>query len=309
MSFLFRFFTIVTLLLSSINAFDWATSYPRALYVLNEFDIDEAYLYDEDFITFVETKERRLKKFYKRSMSRGKDKIFPTIQEIISTKNESSLLIYLSMVESGFITTAKSNKKAVGLWQFIPQTAKAYNLTITKLYDERLDIDKSTSSAIEYLQYLHRRFGKWYIAIMAYNCGEGKMSKAIKKANGDDLSLLTSNTLKYLPKETREYIKKILLLAMMGESSPIDNIKIVNIDTNITETNILDELNITQIEEPKYELIKVEITKDANLTEIAKILDITTDELLKINPKPIGDKINIPFEKIYLFYLKYELRE
>ena len=156
MSFLLRVFTIITLLIASLGAFDWQKSYPRALYILNEFDIDESYLYDEGFISFVEKKEKKLKKFYKRSMSRGEDKILPTIREIISSKNQSPLLIYLSMVESGFITTAKSNKKAVGLWQFIPKTAKAYSLIVTKNYDERLDIDKSTSSAIEYLQYLHK---------------------------------------------------------------------------------------------------------------------------------------------------------
>ncbi len=207
------------------------------------------------------------------------------------------------MVESGFISTAKSNKRAVGLWQFIPKTAKAYDLTITKLYDERLDIDKSTTSAIEYLQYLHKRFGKWYIAMMAYNCGEGRMSRAIKKAKSDDLSTLTNSTLKYLPKETRAYIKKILLLAMMGESSESIPPIIEDIEDNATE-----DINLIKKEALIYNLTPVEITKDANLTEIANTLDMSEEDLRKINPKPIGDIIKIPFDKIYLFYLKYELR-
>ncbi len=303
MFFLLRVLTITILLLSHIDAFDWDKSYPRALYILNEFDIDESYLYDDDFILFVEKREKSLKKFYKRSISRGKDMILPTIKEIISTKNESNLLIYLSMVESGFISTAKSNKRAVGLWQFIPKTAKAYDLTITKLYDERLDIDKSTTSAIEYLQYLHKRFGKWYIAMMAYNCGEGRMSRAIKKAKSDDLSTLTNSTLKYLPKETRAYIKKILLLAMMGESSESIPPIIEDIEDNATE-----DINLIKKEALIYNLTPVEITKDANLTEIANTLDMSEEDLRKINPKPIGDIIKIPFDKIYLFYLKYELR-
>ncbi|MFK5976580.1 MAG: lytic transglycosylase domain-containing protein [Sulfurovum sp.] len=306
MFFLLRVLTIIILLLSYIDAFDWEKSYPRALYILNEFDIDESYLYDDDFISFVAKREKSLKKFYKKSMSRGEDTILPTIKEIISTKNESNLLIYLSMVESGFISTAKSNKKAVGLWQFIPKTAKAYNLTITKFYDERLDIDKSTTSAIEYLQYLHKRFGKWYIAMMAYNCGEGRMSKAIKKAKSDDLSLLTNSTLKYLPKETRDYIKKILLLAMMGESSEGTSEPVIIEDI---ENNVTEDINLIKKEALTYNLIPVEITKDANLTKIANIIDMSEEDLHKINPNPLGNSIKIPFDKIYLFYLKYELRK
>ena len=301
MSLFLKFITII-ILSSYSSAFSLEESYPKAIHILNEFDIDESYLYDDEFISFVTHKEKGLERFYNLSIKRGKDEILPTLKEIISTKEASSLLIYLSMVESGFIPTAKSNKKAVGLWQFIPKTARSFNLVVTSLYDERLDIDKSTSSAIEYLQYLHQRFGKWYIAIMAYNCGEGCMSRAIKEANGDDLSLLTSSNPKYLPKETIDYIKKILLLSMIGER---DNI--YETPTKDSKRDILSDLNITKEDKIEYNLIEVEIEKDANLSKIAQIIEIKEEELHKINPTPIEDKLQIPFDKIYLFYLKYEL--
>lgn len=306
MSILLRFLTVITLLITNSSAFDWSSSYPNALFVLNELDVDESYLYDEDFVSFVEKKEIGLKRFYQKSMKRGEDEIVPTIKDIISSKEQSSLLIYLSMVESGFITTAKSNKKALGLWQFIPTTARAYNLIVTSLYDERLDIDKSTSSAIEYLQYLHNRFGKWYLAIMAYNCGEGRVSQAIKEANGDDLSLLTSSSPNYLPKETREYIKKILLVAMMGESGSNEDDIVKSIDTNSSIDIDLD-LNTTKEDELKYNLTQVEIAPDTNLTLLANMIEMKEEDLRRMNPKPIKNKIKIPFQKIYLFYLKYEL--
>jgi len=128
------------------------------------------------------------------------------------------------------------------------------------------------------------------------------MSRAIKEANGDDLSLLTSSNTKYLPKETIDYIKKILLLSMIGER---DNI--YETPTKDSKRDILSDLNITKEDKIEYNLIEVEIEKDANLSKIAQIIEIKEEELHKINPTPIEDKLQIPFDKIYLFYLKYEL--
>ena len=191
--------------------------YPSCSYVFHEFDVDETYLYDEDFISFVTNHEKTMKRFYKNSLQRGKE-VLPTMQGLLVDDGVSDLFIYLSMVESGFSSDAVSPKKAVGLWQFMPATAKDYNLSICNSYDERCDTVSATSAAINYLNKLHKQFGKWYLAAMAYNCGEGCVNKAIKSAGTDDISVLLDNRLKYLPRETREYLKKILLVAMIGEN-------------------------------------------------------------------------------------------
>jgi len=269
------------------------SKYPSYSYVFHEFDVDESYLYDDDFIQFVQTHEKQLKGFYKRSLLRG-EALLPMIQGQLLEDGVSDLFIYLSMIESGFSTDIVSPKKAVGLWQFMPATAKHYNLTVCKSYDERCDAISATRAAIKYLNKLHKQFGKWYLAAMAYNCGEGCVSKAIKKAGSDELSILTNSHLHYLPKETRDYIKKILLVAMIGESSAI------GLDETVESEN---------------GFIQVEVDSSTSIAKIAKLINMDKESLLRLNHAFINGKIpankafytlTIPIEKIYAFYLRYE---
>ena len=292
MYFLYRFLILFTLTTSLLSSSSLENKYPNYSYVFNEFDVDMSYIYDRTFIKFVEKNEQKLKKFYARSLTRGEE-ILPMLQGLLIEDGISDLFIYLSMIESGFSTTIVSPKKAVGLWQFMPETARQYKLTVCNSYDERCDAVSATSAAIRYLNKLHKQFGKWYLAAMAYNCGEGRLARAIKKANSDDLSILTNDQNKFLPKETRDYIRKILLIAMIGESS------IIGFEEEIQSNN---------------GLVKVEVHNSTPLQTIAKIINIDTKKLLKLNtqykngklPKDkIFHKITIPLEKIYAFYLRY----
>jgi len=290
------FFIIV--LFGYVHALELAEKYPSYTYVFNEFDIDEEYIYDTDFHQFVLKNEKGLKRFYKRSLQRGKD-VLPTIQGLLIGEGVSDLFIYLSMVESGLSSTAVSPKKAVGLWQFMPKTAKKYNLVVCNTYDERCDTASATSAAINYLNKLYRQFGKWYLAAMAYNCGEGCMERAIKKAGTDDLHSLIDDKAKYLPRETRDYIKKILLVAMIGENMTLG----LSTSGNDTLEN---------------GLIEVEISSKTSLSDIAKLLNIKVKTLNTLNAHITNDvlseeishyKIMIPIEKVFAFYLRYELKE
>jgi membrane-bound lytic murein transglycosylase D len=282
--------------MGSLYANILTTNYPSYSYVFNEFDIDESYIYNDEFYNFVLKHEKNLKSFYKKSLKRGKE-ILPTMKGLLVGDGVSDLFIYLSMIESGFSTKAISSKKAVGLWQFMPATAKHYNLKVCNDYDERCDTSASTSAAIAYLNKLHRQFGKWYLAAMAYNCGEGCMERAIKKAGTNDLSILTDGKLKFLPKETREYIKKILLVAMIGENSTLDYAPSIN-------------------EETKKIYTKVEVSGGTDLRKVASLLKMDYANLKKLNKKfksniiPNRKKIEtimIPMDKIFAFYLRYEL--
>ncbi len=282
--------------LSTITLFSLTLEdkYPSYSYVFNEFDVDVSYIHDEEFVNFVGERERGLKKFYKRSLSRGEE-LLPMMQGLLMENDVSDLFIYLSMIESGFSTDIVSPKKAVGLWQFMPATARQYNLNVCKNYDERCDPSSATSAAMRYLNKLHKQFGKWYLAAMAYNCGEGCMQRAIKKAGTDDLSILTNNQAKYLPKETRDYIKKILLVAMIGESSILGFDESIENDTG---------------------LIEVEVENSTSISAIAKLIKMDVEKLLSLNtvykngvfPKhKTYHKILIPIEKVYAFYLRYEM--
>jgi membrane-bound lytic murein transglycosylase D len=286
---------VLLFLTSNVFALSLSQKYPSYQYVFHEFDVDDSYLDDAEFISFISKYESRMKRFYKRSLLRGKV-ILPTMQGLLANDGVSDLFIYLSMVESGFSNTAVSPKKAVGLWQFMPATAKHYNLTVCNSYDERCDTVSSTSAAIAYLNKLHKQFGKWYLAVLAYNCGEGCLQRAITKAGSKDLSLLTDEGSKYLPKETRDYIRKILLISMIGENS--------NLDVGRSTNNTLDGV------------IEVEVAKGTLLKHIATLLKLDVELLLKLNRKIKNGivpkekeryKIIIPIEKVFAFYLRYEI--
>lgn len=108
----------------------------------------------------------------------------------------------LPLIESGNNPQAKSKKDALGLWQFIPETASEYNLKKSRL-DERTDVEKSTRAAIDLLKTLYAQFNDWNLVLAAYNWGSGSVNKALKrglKSNNGQINL------SLLPKETRNYL-------------------------------------------------------------------------------------------------------
>jgi membrane-bound lytic murein transglycosylase D len=125
-------------------------------------------------------------------------------------------LFYVAMAESGFQVKAKSYARAVGLWQFIPSTGRIYGLKIDWYIDERRDPIKSTAAASKYLKKLYEEFGDWEIAAAAYNAGEGKVNRAMARYKTDNFWDLTKK--RYLKAETRNYVPKIMALAILGKN-------------------------------------------------------------------------------------------
>ena len=215
-----RFVLSFFFLTLSLFATPVGDTYPSVGYVLSEFEIDPGYAYNDRFTAYVATHERGMKRFYKRSIKEGKWLVSMVRGELLE-EDMSDLFLYISIVESGLHTEIRSSKQAVGLWQFMPKTARGYNLLVCNSEDERCDPVRSTRAAIQHLRHLHQKFGRWYLAVLAYNCGEGRLSRAIAKAGTDDIGVLLDPFAKYLPKETREYLMKILLVAMIGESEVV----------------------------------------------------------------------------------------
>src|SRR6478736_2413490 len=123
-------------------------------------------------------------------------------------------LLSIVFVESGFWPTAVSSAGAVGLWQFMPQTAKAYGLSVARDYDERQSIFQATNAAADHLSDLFARFQSWDLALAAYNLGYGSLSDRLQQYGVDDFWSLAQIP-DALPKETELYVPKVLAVAVL----------------------------------------------------------------------------------------------
>ncbi|KAF7768733.1 membrane-bound lytic murein transglycosylase D [Pseudoalteromonas citrea] len=139
--------------------------------------------------------------------------LFHIIQRI-SQRNMPMELALLPFVESDFRPTVVSAQQAVGAWQLVDATAYHFGVTSDPWYDGRKDVLAATDAALSYLSYLHKRFnGNWLHAIAAYNSGEGRVKKAIKR--NKKLGISTHFWHLTLPKETSEYVPKLLALSYL----------------------------------------------------------------------------------------------
>jgi membrane-bound lytic murein transglycosylase D len=139
-------------------------------------------------------------------------KYFPEMEQILREEKAPLDLIYLSAIESDLIPTIRSPKGALGLWQFMPETAKRYRLTVNKYVDERMHTDKSTRAAVKYLREAKDKFGSWTLAAAAYNMGFARTSKTIAEQR-------TSNYYKiHINQETSRYVFRILAVKAILEN-------------------------------------------------------------------------------------------
>lgn len=173
-------------------------------------------------------------------------------------------LALLPIIESAYNPMANSNREAVGLWQFIPSTGRDFNLHQTGWYDGRRDILASSNAAMDYLTRLHDRFsGDWLLALAAYNAGEGTVSRAIKWNRQRGLPIdywhLT------LPRETQEYVPRLLALSLLVREPQAYGIKLSPV------ANV-----------PYFEV--VELGRPVDLAKVAVDAGIEEAELLGLNP-------------------------
>ncbi|MCI5222277.1 MAG: LysM peptidoglycan-binding domain-containing protein [Candidatus Electrothrix sp. AR4] len=141
----------------------------------------------------------------------------PVIHKELEAADLPRSLGYLAMIESGFNPSAYSHAHAVGLWQFIRSTGKNHGLRIDSWVDERRNPEKATKAAISYLRALFKRFGDWQLAVAAYNAGEGKIERGLKKYKVKSFWELADHN--YLSIETKRYVPK-LIAAILVASNP-----------------------------------------------------------------------------------------
>lgn len=201
------------------------------------------------------------------SIEMASDRGSPYIHYIVEQLEERDMpleLALLPIIESAYNPFAYSPAQAVGLWQFIPSTGRHFNLQQTSWYDGRRDITASTTAALRYLTYLHGLFNDdWLLALAAYNAGEGTVSRAIER--NQKLNLPTDYWNLPLPRETRDYVPKLLALSQMVQNPEAYG------------------LNLSPIaNEPYFEVVALKHRLD--LAKVAEMVNVEEDEIYQLNP-------------------------
>ena len=137
---------------------------------------------------------------------------FPLFEQILDQQGLPLELKYLSIVESALNPTAVSRCGATGLWQFMFNTGRMYNLRVNSYIDERRDPEKATYAACQYFKNMYDIYHDWLLVIASYNCGPANVNKAIVRSGGKTSFWEIS---KYLPRETRGYVPAFIAVTYL----------------------------------------------------------------------------------------------
>jgi len=194
----------------------------------------------------------------------------PHVRRIFTKYGLPQDLVLLPFVESGYNVRAYSWAGAGGMWQFMRGTGRLYGLKSDWWIDERRDPYKATDAAARHLRDLYDRFGDWYLALAAYNAGEGKISRALKQAQCDDFFELTEKNRKLsrrnrLKRETRHYVPKFIAISKIFQ----------NLDTLGFEPVSWDK---------EEEVVTVEVPGGTDLLALARAGGMTWNQFHDYNP-------------------------
>ena len=185
------------------------------------------------------------------------------IVEAVEKRGLPMELALLPIVESGFEPGALSTAQAAGLWQFIPGTAQRYRLKLTEHYDARRDIVASTEAALDYLEFLHRMFNDWQLALAAYNWGEEAVLRAVQRNQAKGLP--TDYESLTVPEETRYYVPKLMAIRNIVLSPELHGVELADIPNA-----------------PYFAGIDVPMALD--LQSVARLAGLPAAEVLALNP-------------------------
>lgn len=216
---------------------------------------------------YIDQYSKRYPGYFQQYIERSNKYIY-LIKDALRREGLPLQLAVLPFAESGFRTDAYSHMGAGGMWQFMPETGKIYDLKINYWVDERRDFEKATKAAVKHLKYLYENLGDWYLAIAAYNAGFYRVYYGIKKYNTNDFFELAKTG--YLKKETIHYVPKFIAFSILYY-------------------NYL-EYGFEPPSTPPLFYEKINLNQPVNLYVIADLLNIDIDTLKELNPdlkKPI----------------------
>jgi membrane-bound lytic murein transglycosylase D len=176
-------------------------------------------------------------------------------------------LKYLMVAESSILSRALSNKGAAGFWQFMEKTGKRFGLNKKNHLDERYDFFKATEAALNYLKSLYDLFGKWTLAMAAYNCGEERVKDEMAQQGENDYFRLA------LPQETERYIFRILAA------------KIILSDPQLYGFELPESEGYPPLE---FDTVVLQLPQAVPLRDLAKACGSYFKEMKELNPEIQG---------------------
>lgn len=224
---------------------------------------------------------------------------FPLMKQIAKEEGVPEEIVYLSMIESGLNPTIVSRASAVGLWQFMYPTGKDFGLNSNSSIwvDERRDPEKSTRAAMKYLKFLYNEFGDWHLALASYNCGQGRVGRAIKRSGKTNPTFWEISHL--LPKETRYYVPKFISTALVAMEPQLYNFQV-------------DTFNYH--EEYKFDVIM--LNEPVSVSALSKCINISDSVIFCLNPELLRSttppnatnyRLKIPHQTKDIFNTNYAL--
>jgi membrane-bound lytic murein transglycosylase D len=159
-------------------------------------------------------REGRFRNATETSLARGQ-RYLPRLRQIVTDAGLPSCIALLPAIESSFSVDARGGSSSRGLWQLRPPTARRFGLVVNKDRDDRMHPLRATEAAVRYLRYLHDRYDDWPLALAAYNCGEGRVDRALMRSPGATFWDLAEQH--YLPRISRDYVPRFLALVRVAE--------------------------------------------------------------------------------------------
>ena len=243
------------------------------------------YVYNQQVRNYIDVYSVQKRKLTSRLLGLA-EIYFPLFEEQLDKYDLPLELKYLAIIESALNPIARSRCGASGLWQFMLNTGKMYDLQVSSYVDDRFDPYKSTVAACRHLKDLFNIYHDWAIVLAAYNAGAGCINKAIRIANLDSSERVTYWKIqRFLPVETQNYVP-----AFIGASYVM---------------TYAAEHNLYPVQPPilHCEIDTITVTKNYQISQISSYLCMPADEIKFLNPAYKKGVIPATEEKPYVLCL------
>jgi len=278
---------------------------------LKDLGLPQGFLYETRYMNTYKklTKQKNIK--YYDNIFKKESLITKIVQTKLEDEDLPSFLFFIPLIETGYNNIVSKNGSS-GLWQIMPVTANGLKLRRDFYIDERLDLIKSTDAAVSYLKKFYKKLDKWYLAVIVYNAGEGRLMSGIARATLD----------KYLEKNPNMQHDKVIKVYRfyiedyLRDKKGIDNLYTIYKDLGInggyfdylyllkhnnkrdylpnTSINYINKLTSFSImanksafkhidKQAKYELVKVEAKKGLKLKTVSDSISLNYSEFRSFN--------------------------